>query len=161
MYKNICSIVITLILFGCIDDTPIKFTEQTSNYLGVWQYRYENKESNLTEIDNMLLIINHDGTAIYRLCEVNEKKSENYKSASRNSASFPEAVVTQITENKIILVQKVGWFGFKKKLNIVKTPYQENGNWYIIVEGKKLVKLQGQDIHTETNWDCPSYDEEK
>ncbi len=122
MYKIINFIVMTLLLFGCSDGTPMKITEQHSNYVGAWQFRFENIESNSIKIDNMLLVINHDGTAIYRQCEVNETKSKNYKSSSHSSTNFSEAAVTQITENKIIIVQKIGWFGFDKELNIDKTP---------------------------------------
>ncbi len=161
MYKSINAVVIALLLTGCSDGTPMKITDQHKQYLGVWQKRYEDIGENSINIDNVLLAINSDGTAVYRKCEVNETKTENSKSRSSSSTSFPSAVVTHIAENKIILVQEVGWFGFDEELNIDKAPYQENGNWFIDVEGKKLAKLDGREIRSETDWECPDDDDEE
>ncbi len=153
--------MVSFILSGCSDATPIKITDQHKDYIGVWQLRIEDIRDNSTKIDNMLLAINSDGTAVYRKCEVNETKSGNSKKRLRYSISFPSAAVTQFTENKITLVQEIGWFGVDNELTIDKAPYLENENWYVNIEGKKLTKLTGKDIHTKTNWECPEDEEEK
>lgn len=158
MRKSLHIIIVVFVLSGCADSTPMKITDQYSDYVGVWQLRFEEIEANSIKIDNMLLSISADGAAVYRKCQVNETKFKNAKRSLHSSTSFPAAVVTQITENKITLVQELGWFGFSNELSVDKAPYQENGNWYIGVEGKKLAKLQGRDVHTKTNWDCPTDD---
>jgi hypothetical protein len=155
MYKILNILMIAFILSGCSDATPMKITDQYKNYIGVWQLRHEALEANTTKIDNMLLVINSDGTALYRKCQINETRSENSKRRTRFSTNFPTAAVTQITENTITLVQEIGWFSFENKLTIDKAPYLEHENWHINIEGKTLAKLTGENIHAQTNWDCP------
>jgi hypothetical protein len=160
MYKNISALMIAFLLSGCSDGTPMKITHEHKKYVGVWQQRYENAGENALHIDNMLLAINSDGTAVLRACEVDEKKTKNSKTRSRYAINFPAAAVTEISQNKITLVQEAGWFGFEEELAVDKAPYRESEKWYIGIKGKRLVKLGQQEIDSETDWDCPDDDED-
>lgn len=159
MYKNIIIIILTSYLYGCSDATPMKISQEYQNYVGVWQYRSEEISESLIKIDNMLLAINSDATAIYLKCEFDKTKTKNTSSSSRISVDFPAAVVTTIVDQNITLVQEFGWFGFENELEIIKAPYQEDGVWHTDIEGKKLTKLTNQEISIETNWECPGDDE--
>lgn len=150
----------TVFLYACSDTSPIQLTEGYKQYIGTWQQRIEEKNDTSLKIDNMLLSINADSTAVYRKCKVNTNKSEGVSRSSSSSINFPEAVVTQISKSSITVAQKLGWFGFDVELTINQAPYQENQQWYIEIEGKRLAKLSSADQQTMTNWECPSTKDE-
>lgn len=149
-----------LLLSSCSDGQPLKITKEYESYVGVWQYRHEVLTDNSTEIDNILLVINSDGSSEYRKCKYSETKSKNSSRKSSKSISFPTAFVTSISDKKITLIQKIEWFGFKAEIDIDDKPQFENGSWFLSIEGKKLTLLKQEEIDSETNWSCPSDNEE-
>lgn len=160
MYKIIIIISITSFLAGCSDAIPMKITQEYQDYVGVWQLRSEEIDDNSVKIDNLLLAINSDATAVYRKCEVDKTKTKNTSSSTSYSTDMPTAVVTELVDKNITLVQEFGWFSFESVLEINKAPYQKDGVWYTDIEGKKLTKLTRNEINTKTNWQCPSDDDE-
>jgi len=161
IFKFLLIVTISWILYGCSDTTPVPLTEENRQYIGVWQLRIEEATDSSLRIDNMLLAVNTDSTAVYRRCEVNKSKSKNSSSSSSYSVNFPEAVVTNISQGSITVAQKLGWFGFDSDLVIDKAPYQEGQQWYVDIEGKRLARLSNLEIETMTNWSCPSSDDEE
>jgi len=75
MLKILSICIVTSLLYGCSDTTPIQISDENSRFIGVWQFRFEEFKDNSLKIDNILLAINADSTAIYRKCEVNKKKT--------------------------------------------------------------------------------------
>ena len=159
MLKVAKLLIVVFILTGCSDATPIKFTKQQKVYLGIWLLHFEDITENTVRIDNMLLSIKPDGRAMFLECESSEKSSGNSKSSSSSSSKFPDAVVTQITDKTITIVQEVAGFGFSKDLDIDKSPYLENDNWYLNIEGKKLLKVTDSSSYRKANWDCGKKDD--
>ena len=150
---------IALFLVGCSDGEPLNMSRGYREYIGVWQHRDELKTESLTKVDNLLLAINGDGSAVFRKCQFDESKTENSTNSSSISVSLPSSFVAEVTSEKITLIQKVAWFGFKKELKVDKKPYSENGNRYIGIEGKSLTLLSQEKVNSETNWACPSDNE--
>jgi hypothetical protein len=162
MNKNISIIIISCSLLSCGEKTRINIPDEYTDFIGVWHTRHEHIQENSTQIDNMLLIISRDGNAVYRKCEINENNANNNKMSSRYTTEFPEAVVTSISKDEIVLYQTLfdkDWLGLDWELSIDKPPYQSNGGWHMNVEGKKLRKLTSEEAVAETNWECPDSDE--
>lgn len=161
--KKITMIGITSLLLGCGEHTRVEISDEYVDMIGAWQTRHEDIQENSTHIDNMLLIINHEGDAVYRHCEIKKSSVDHNNKRFRYSTEFPKAIITSLTKKEISLYQKLfdsSWLGVDWDLSIDKPPYQSNGEWYLEIEGKQLRKLSPETAETEINWACPDSSEE-
>jgi len=156
MLKKITLLFAVVVLASCSKPVPIKLNHHLQDYIGTWQFRFEDIQKQEIRIDNMLLILNENGSGKYRRCVVHVTKTSHSRKSFRSSVEFPDAVITRIENSTLSLAQKTGWFHFDSDLKIDRAPYQENGQWYLQVEGKKLSKIAAEDGGTKTGWHCPS-----
>lgn len=160
MKKRFLLLPVSFILSACSDVVPIKLSQEQQQYIGAWQRLVADESETSLKVDNMLLIINEDASAIFRRCEINKTITENGSRSSSSSADFSSAMITELTSSSITVGQTFGWFGFDEELVIDKAPYQDNQHWFLELDGKKLSKLPNSHIQVLTNWVCPNFDEE-
>jgi hypothetical protein len=158
-------LLVFVFLLGCNKSEPIKFTESQGQYIGVWQFLYESRTESGFDIKNILLEINADSTAVYRQCIVSKTVSEKSTSSSMRKVSMPNAIIVGLADNEITLEQgedflPIGVINMNYDLEITKGPYLENGHWYMGIDNTLLKKLEGSEISTQTEWECPETDEE-
>jgi hypothetical protein len=158
-------LLVSVFLIGCSKGEPIKFTESQDRYIGAWQFLYESRTESGFDIKNILLKINADSTAVYRQCIVSKTVSEGSTSSSVRNVSMPSAIIVGLLDNEIILEQgadflSLGSINLNYDLEITKEPYLENGHWYMGIDNTLLKKLEGSEIGTQTEWECPETEEE-
>lgn len=135
------------------------------DFIGVWQFRDEDYSDGM-QINNMLLILNPDSTAVYRRCAVSwhESRSEGgyVKKFYRKSISFPDAVVTKLDENIIEIEQGI-WnlFYYDLELKIDKPPYNYQGRVWMVIDKVALKKLDDEVIEKSIYWECPEPEDEE
>lgn len=143
-------------LSACSKPVPLKLSGDLQNYIGVWQFRFEDFQKNEIKVNNLLLVLNENGSGQYKKCFLHVTKSSHSNKTFRISIDYPEAIVTRIEKGKLSLSQKLGWFDFDSDLTINNGPYVENEQWYLEIEGTKLSKIAAEDIDSKTHWACPS-----
>lgn len=152
--KKTTYLFIAILLFGCSDSEPVRLAGIQKSYIGVWQYTDPDNTAE-TKMNNMLLVINPDSSAIYSRC-IKDTKTENGGSSSSYSKSvtLPKAILTALEHDRFVLEQGLGLFSFDLEFEINKMPYLEGEEWYLVVDGIKLRKLNENEYGT-TNWKCP------
>jgi hypothetical protein len=147
-------------LAGCGTDEPVQLTESQARYVGVWQHVYESETATSLDIDNMLLVINPDSTAVFRQCSISKTFSSNSTRSSSRRVTMPDAYVIEISGDEISLEQEadlgfLGSYGISYDVDIERDPYEDNGRIYMVAEETVLQKLEGDEIGTLTGWVCP------
>lgn len=153
-----------IILTGCEDAKPVKVPDSKSQYFGVWQYYNESRLKGHT-LNATLLAINSDSSVIYKDCSYSKTETisnnTNSSSSTSNSTVLPSAIITEFSQDKISIQQKVWITSLDFDLIINTEPYQKNGRWYMTIDDTLLTKLKNNEINASTSWVCPDNDEEK
>lgn len=150
-----------VLLSACSKDEPITFTESQQALIGVWQFRYESITDTSLDVKIVLLAINADSSATYRQCIVSKSVNGRTTRSSSRIVSMPDAKVIGLDDNEINLEQQaLGFIHVEHDVEITTDPYEENGRWYLGINGTLLEKLQGDEIHSLTQWECPDVDED-
>lgn len=150
-------VVCFLLVFisGCSEIVPVTLSESQKVYVGVWHYFHEVKTNSSFDIKKVVLSINSDSTAIYKTCSVVVKKESIAKSSSSSSIFLDSAIVTQIDQTEISLVQETEIINLNYDLLINKKPYKKNGAWQMVIDNVLLSRLDSPNINELTAWSCP------
>lgn len=140
---------------GCSEVVPLKFSESQKVYVGVWHYFHKVETNNSFDIKKIVLSINSDSTAIYKTCSLVVEKESISKSSSSSSIFLDSAIVTNIDQSEISLIQETEIINLNYDLLINQKPYKENGSWKMVIDSILLSKLDTPNINELTEWNCP------
>lgn len=120
------------------------------NYVGHWEAK--NKiNSDVNSFDNRVLIIQKDGRAEYIHCSG--------KTGAITTQSTGEIlsglVVSELGNGVLSLSKPATPYYAEKKFKMDRNPFQENGRWYLELDGIKLRKLVEGETSDYTIWQCP------
>lgn len=152
-------LVLSVFIVGCADIKPFSLSDSQKIYEGVWHYFYEANNRNRFENKSMLLILNSDGTAIYKTCDMTVKHQSGSRSSSRTSMFLDQAFLTGLTSNELTLTQAAGFMNVDFDFAINKPPSEKNGVWTMSIDNVLLSKISDQDRAELIAWDCPESDD--
>jgi len=152
-----------IFLTACENSKPIKVPNSKSQYFGVWQYFYESRLKG-HDLNATLLAINSNSSVIYKDCSYSKTEVISNKSTSSSSRSkstvLPSAFITKFSNKKLSIQQEIWITSLDFELIINKEPYQEDGRWYMEIDGTLLTKLRENEINKMTSWVCPDNEDE-
>jgi hypothetical protein len=156
-----CCLALSVFIAGCSDITPFKLAESQKMYDGVWQHFYEAKSDNSFEHENTLFIINSDGSALYKTCDVAVNKPSGARTAARTTTYLDSAFLTALTQNELTLTQEAGFINVDFDFEINKAPFEANGTWNMIIDGVQVSKINDANVTQLIAHECPEIDDIK
>lgn len=155
--KTLKGSIVSLLFFisGCSEIIPVNISESQQNYIGVWHYAHKIETDTRFDIKNVVLSLQSDSTAIYKTCSVVVEKESVMRSSSTNSVHLSSAIITQLTDTEIFLVQETGIINLDYDLVITKKPFKENNSWYVEIDNVLLSKQDNSSLTQLIELDCP------
>ncbi|MEO6172367.1 MAG: hypothetical protein ABIP02_04555 [Arenimonas sp.] len=150
-----------LLLSACSDKSPSNqpISASTSakisagpyeNYVGHWEAKNKiNGDAN--SFDNMALIIDKDGRAESKHCSGRTGSAQ-----TQNAGEILTGLVVSELGNGVLSLSKPATpYYAEKKFRMDRNPFQENGRWYLELDGIKLRKLEESESSDYATWQCP------
>lgn len=157
MRRSFVPVLAALMLSGCSPlREPIPLTGDKDVYVGTWEYKQSIPEQN--KVDNAVLILHNDGAAMYKACGYTDSKN----ARSSKSIVFGDVFVTALETDKMRLSARFPmiYMSLNYNLQLGGGPYQREGQWYLVVEGKELRKLAKGERSDHESWVCSLPDRE-
>lgn len=155
MKKLIPLLVITA--SGCGEVEPLKITAEHSPYIGYWFFEEIKTTDNSIYIKRVFLDLGADSEAAYSSCFVSKSWHQVAfdTSVRSSSVSFPDAVITQLSDKLITLTMSISVFDFDYDVEITEPPYQYQQQWYIDIDETPLRKMTTEEMTRVSSVTCP------
>ncbi len=143
---------------GCGEVEPLKITAEHTSYIGYWFFEEIKTTDNSIYIKRIFLDIEADSKAAYSSCFVSKSWNQGAfdTSVRSSSVSFPEAVITQLSDKLITLTMSLSVFDFDYDVEITEPPYQDKQQWYIDIDDTPLRKMTADEMVRVNSVTCPN-----
>ena len=112
---------ISLMIVACTKTSPL--LENNQNYIGQWKNDYST------------LTIRQDGEVRWLKRSVAEEKNDQHSSKASSLVDM-DTYILKLDQN----VLEIGQGSLQKKFKIIKAPYQQDGEWKMVLDGDVFFK---------------------
>ena len=119
-------------------------------FVGTWQAKKVSDYSS-RNYDNIVLVLMPDGSAMFKHCTKHSEGSTNRLSGTILS----DTVVGSIDAGILTLAKPSFPYVRAQSFSLDRAPYQEDGHWYMVLDGTTLRKLGANEKSDYAAWDCP------
>lgn len=155
MNIRIFFLLVLVLLPACSDEMPAtassaKADVRFDEFIGHWEVKNA-VDGAAGSFDNSALIIGKDGTVEYKHCS----RGANLGATQSAGQALSGLVVSDIGNGVLSLAKPGTPYYAEKKFRMNREPFQEDGSWYLELDGIKFRKLEDGETSDYASWQCP------
>lgn len=148
-------LILLALLTACSDKQPaetpsVKTEVRFGEFIGHWEVQNAADVAS-GSFDNFALIIGKDGVAEYKHCS----RGVNLGATQSAGQALSGLVVSDIGNGVLSLAKPGTPYYAEKKFRLDREPFQEDGKWYLELDGIKFRKLEHGETSDYASWQCP------